>query len=263
MGHWYTTTGQAMHTVIGKNGNERDTTLRDARKLNLIPSVTTQLGVYANEGLTNWRIGSAISAAYSNPPFASEDAKAYHKRILSQGKERSEGIMQFGTMVHDAIEKALSGKEGWDEVVVVPTTGEQHHLASFVNPVVELFADNNWNPVELEHTLVGHGYAGTADVIYTGKEEYGIIDFKTTETVDKPEKWLVKRDYPAQIALYHEAEHNGIGDKAAGYNIFISRSQPGAVKVVRFDAERLRDELAFAKLAVASWQAINKYTPEQ
>jgi hypothetical protein len=38
-GHWYTQTGEPMYTVIGANGKERNTTLRDAKKDNLVPQL--------------------------------------------------------------------------------------------------------------------------------------------------------------------------------------------------------------------------------
>ena len=50
-GHWYDREGNPAYTVIGKNGKPRGTTLRDARTLNLCPSVTTILGVAARPGL--------------------------------------------------------------------------------------------------------------------------------------------------------------------------------------------------------------------
>ena len=46
-GHWYTRTGAPMYTVKGANGKERNTTLRDARKYDLVPLVTTILNVAA------------------------------------------------------------------------------------------------------------------------------------------------------------------------------------------------------------------------
>ena len=42
-GHWYDATGAARYTITGKNGKERPTTLRDARELGLVPSVTSIL----------------------------------------------------------------------------------------------------------------------------------------------------------------------------------------------------------------------------
>ena len=52
--HWYTRDGVPRYTVIGKNGKERATTLRDARTENLVPSVTTVLNVAAKPALTQW-----------------------------------------------------------------------------------------------------------------------------------------------------------------------------------------------------------------
>jgi hypothetical protein len=40
-GHWYGLDGTPRYTITGKNGKERNTTLRDARVMNLVPSVTT------------------------------------------------------------------------------------------------------------------------------------------------------------------------------------------------------------------------------
>ena len=62
-GHWYTLEGKPQYTVIGKNKKERNTTLRDARQLNLVPSVTTILDVAAKPGLVNWLINQGIHAA--------------------------------------------------------------------------------------------------------------------------------------------------------------------------------------------------------
>ena len=42
-GHWYTQEGDPMYTVIGANGKERNTTLRDAKKDNLVPVSYTHL----------------------------------------------------------------------------------------------------------------------------------------------------------------------------------------------------------------------------
>ena len=55
-GHWYTQEGEPMYTIIGANGKERNTTLRDAKKENLVPSVTTILGMIAKPSLENWKI---------------------------------------------------------------------------------------------------------------------------------------------------------------------------------------------------------------
>ena len=44
-GHWYTQTGEPMYTVIGANGKERNTTLRDAKKDNLVRKLEDQSSI--------------------------------------------------------------------------------------------------------------------------------------------------------------------------------------------------------------------------
>ena len=62
-GHWYTQEGEPMYTIVGANGKERNTTLRDAKKDNLVPSVTTVLSLVAKPGLENWKINQALNSA--------------------------------------------------------------------------------------------------------------------------------------------------------------------------------------------------------
>ena len=62
-GHWYARDGEPMYTIIGANGKERNTTLRDAKSIGLVPSVTTILGMVAKPALENWKLTQAIKAA--------------------------------------------------------------------------------------------------------------------------------------------------------------------------------------------------------
>ena len=52
--HWYRRDGEPLHSVPSAKGEPRPTTLRDARKLGLLPSVTNVLGVIAKPELTAW-----------------------------------------------------------------------------------------------------------------------------------------------------------------------------------------------------------------
>ena len=64
-GHWYTQEGDPMYTIIGVNGKERNTNLRDAKLLNLVPSVTTVMDLIAKPSLENWKINQALNSAIS------------------------------------------------------------------------------------------------------------------------------------------------------------------------------------------------------
>lgn len=261
MGHWYTTEGKPMYTMPKADGSgDRDTTLRDARKLGLLPSVTTITKMLAAPALEAWKMRQALEQAYNSPPIHPETLEDCQKFWMSKAEESGIARMEFGTKVHDTIELALSGKEWFNERVETPA-GEIHDLAKFVNPATELFTDNAWKIVGLESVLVGQGYAGKTDAIYIGQDEYGIIDFKTTKDATKP---FIPASYKMQIAMYHVAEHGSIDDKAAGYNIFISTEKNiGAVKAVRYDAEELRKAWKAAQGLISAWQYENNYYPEQ
>lgn len=260
MGHWYTKDGEAMYTIAKAKGDGmRDTTLRDAKKLGLLPSVTTITKALAAPALEAWKIRQALEQAYNAPPIHAETLKDCQSFWMSKAEEAGLKRMDFGTKIHDTIECALStDKEWFDERVETPT-GEIRDLSEFVNPTLELFKDNQWKVVGLEQVLVGNGYAGKTDVIYIGQDEYGIIDFKTTKDAMKP---FVPASYKMQIAMYHVAEHGGIDDKAAGYNIFISTEENiGSCRAVRYDAEELRKAWKAAQGLIAAWQYENDYYP--
>jgi hypothetical protein len=62
--HWYFPDGTPLHDVPRADGKgTRPTSLRDARKLGLFPSVTNVLGVIANPGLSAWKMEQAILSA--------------------------------------------------------------------------------------------------------------------------------------------------------------------------------------------------------
>ena len=60
----------------------RKTTLADARKLGLVPSVTTILKVLAAPALESWKIEQACLALLTSPRQADERDDAFVKRIL-------------------------------------------------------------------------------------------------------------------------------------------------------------------------------------
>ena len=74
MAHWYTADRQPMHEVEGKNGNMRSTTIRDARELNLFPSVTTIIGILDKPGLNQW-IQTEIAKAAADKATTNKAAR--------------------------------------------------------------------------------------------------------------------------------------------------------------------------------------------
>ena len=84
--HWYRQDGAPQYTVKAKDGSDRPTTLRDARKMDLVPSVTTILKVAAKPGLEQWKLEQMLLSALTLPRAQDEQEKAYIARIVEIGR---------------------------------------------------------------------------------------------------------------------------------------------------------------------------------
>ena len=86
-GHWYTADGEPAYTVERSDGKGyRNTTLRDAKKLGLLPSVTTILSLAAKPLLQNWLQQQAILAALTLPRNEGESEDDYLDRVMQDSK---------------------------------------------------------------------------------------------------------------------------------------------------------------------------------
>ena len=109
-GHWYTPRGEPAHTIIGANGKERATTLRDARKEGFLPSVTTVLKVAANEGLNRWLKSNLLMAAATLPRIEGESADDWINRVTEDAQRQGQEAASLGTSIHASLEKAYEGE---------------------------------------------------------------------------------------------------------------------------------------------------------
>ena len=124
--HWYDRDGNAVFEVPkAKGGGTRPTTIADARKLNLYPSVTTVLSVLAKPSLDDWKLQQVAERAYSNPPQDGEEPSSYSRRIIDGAFEQVGEAADLGTRIHAAIEAHFKGEPVPDEmqVYVRPVVG--------------------------------------------------------------------------------------------------------------------------------------------
>ncbi len=83
--HWYQRDGEPLHSVLSAKGEPRPTTVRDARKLGLLPSVTNVLGVINKPELVEWKMTQAVLAALTLPRRMS--ARTPFSNACSSGRE--------------------------------------------------------------------------------------------------------------------------------------------------------------------------------
>ena len=82
--HWYYPDGTPLHEVPRADGKgTRPTSLRDARKLGLFPSVTNVLSILAKPGLEAWKQEQAILAALTLPRTENEPLDEFARRVVA------------------------------------------------------------------------------------------------------------------------------------------------------------------------------------
>lgn len=256
--HWYDIDGKPAYTIVGANGKERDTTLRDARKFNYSPSTTTIIAGAAKPGLDNYLQQQLCQAAWDSCIFKGECSTydIWKRSVVEKSKEHSKRAAIKGTAIHDALEKYYLGGK-------VSKT-----MAPIVNPVIEFlketFGDIKWQPERsFTHKL---GFGGKVDMSYGGNSWYidkggksqplGIVlDFKTKDT-DDIKKMIAYDEHGMQTVSY------AVGldmCNARRYNLFISTKVPGLLNLTE-SADFERDWGMFEAL-LELWQLRNNYVP--
>jgi hypothetical protein len=250
--HWYRAEdGAPQYTVIAKDGTDRPTTLRDARKMNLVPSVTTVLKIVAKPALDIWKQEQMLLAALTLPRMPDENEKDYIVRIVADSKETAKIAAAKGSAIHESIEKWFNG----DYQVEHKETS-----AEFECQVLEHFSLPRgliWSTEKSFGSSVGYG--GKPD-LYLPVNEFapdGIL--LDTKSMDFDEDKEIKGydENLLQLAAYR----NGIGlPKARCANVYTSRTIPGLVKIVEWSEEDLQRGYQMFLNLLSYWKLKNKFS---
>jgi hypothetical protein len=241
-GHWYAKDGTPAYTIVGKNGKERATTLRDARTLELVPSVTTILSVLAKPGLENWKQNQILMAALTMPRVEGETEQEYISRIIRDSKEQGMKAAEEGTRIHGAIEQHyLTGTHPIEYGT---------HVVAVVTAVDEKFGKQEWIA---EKSFATEFYGGKVD-LHSPKV---VIDFKSKEfTEDKlPEAY---DENIIQLAAYRYGLQ-GWYPSAGCANVFVSRNVPGLVHIVEHSEEDIERGEEMFKHLLALWMSLKRF----
>lgn len=223
--HWYTKAGESAYTVTAKNGEKRPTTLRDAKKMGLVPSVTTIMKCAASPGLEAWKLNQMMLAAMTLPRAPDETEELFIARVQADSREQARKAADRGTEIHAAIEKFY---DGTIEASALP------YLEAVYQEVNRMFGDLDWR---VEKSFASPlGYGGKLDLHATNGDGV-VIDFKTKEfTRDSLNKVSGYDEHCMQLAAYRM----GLDlPKARCANVFVSTIEPGLVTVREWNADEL------------------------
>lgn len=213
-----------MYTVPAKNGEPRSTTLRDAKKMGLLPSVTTIMKSAASPGLEAWKLNQMMLAALTLPRVDGESEESFIKRVQQDSKEQARAAAERGTQVHEAIERFFDGQIQADALP---------YLEPVYKKVEEAFGILNWSA---EKSFASGEFAGKVD-LHSMDGDGVVIDFKTkeftSETLDKAAGF---DENCMQLAAYRVGLEI---PKARCANVFVSVTEPGLVVVKEWTEEEL------------------------
>lgn len=252
-GHWYSPDGKPMHRMPTVRGDgDRATTIKDAKRLGLYPSVTSILGIFAKPGLDDWKLNQVALATLKCPITEGESPEYWMKRVKDVAFEQVEQAADLGSDIHEALELGMNG-EPFNETLRV-----------YVNPVLEWKRETGIVLTERELTLVNkvEGFAGTADVFFTyGKNGIGILDYKTRKT--KPGEEVKAYDGQAMQLAAYAATHFGEEalDRVLAANVYISTTEPGRMSIVKH--ADLRKHWEAFKRAAELWRYLKEFDPRQ
>jgi hypothetical protein len=242
--HWYDAkTGEPRYTIIGKNGKERPTTLRDAREHGYVPSVTTIMKQAAAPGLERWKINQTLLAALTLPRIDGETEDAYLNRIIQDSQEQARKAAEKGTQIHAAIQGHYEGRS---------TSAEMWPFVKGAKEALEKeFGPHNW---VCEQSFASEmGFGGKTDLVHIGPDLLG--DAKTKEFDSVDDKKLAWDDHCLQLAAYSK----GLGLlEPRCFNLFVSTTVPGLCHIHIWSEEEIQRGWAMFKSLLAYWKAKNK-----
>lgn len=245
--HWYSKDGTPCHFIEKKDGSgTRPTTLADARKLGLLPSVTTILRCISKPGLEMWIAEQKILACLTTPRHEGEGLDAFVNRVLNVeqiDKQEAMRAMDLGTAIHEAIELSLTGQP------------YELHLAPFVAPAVAAALEFG-RIICTERVVVGDGYAGKLDCAAENWGTVTVLDVKTTKKIPK----FSYPEHQLQLSAYCQAFGNTGDARIQSANIYVSTVEPGVAVTCQNDDWKTVYEYGF-KSAMRVWQFLNGYVP--
>ena len=252
--HWYDRKGNPAYEVESKKGGMRATTLRDARILDLVPSVTGIINLADKPGLNNWKIDQGILAALTLPRREDEPESDWLKRVKQDAREQAFKAAERGTAIHAAIQGTYEGK--------YPASDYSPHVKGARLAVDDKFPMREWFA---ERSFCHHlGFGGKTDLVAGSVEgesepDYIVLDFKSKEF--SPEDKLATWDeHHMQLAAYIQGMYFPF-EKTRAAICYVSVTHPGLsviVEVSRDDLERGWE--SFCAL-LAFWKSKNRYTP--
>lgn len=225
--HWYSADGIPVYEVPRADGKGmRKTTVADARKYKLLPSVTTILGVLYKPGLASWINTQYVLAALTLPRVEAESLDEFAARVVRDAGREGQSAADAGTHIHKVVEWYLTARDNSDAIIDMPTMSITDRL--ILDGFREWVKKHTIKVDHLEYSFGNPelGFGGRVDFLGEVDGVRVVADWKSQQT--EPDKEV--RIYPEwgpQLSAYA----HGLGEPdLPGLSVVISRNEPGRVQ---------------------------------
>jgi hypothetical protein len=247
-GHWYYPDGTPCYTVIGKNGKERPTTVRDAREKGLAPGVSSIIKQAAAPGLTYWLVEQGILSALTLPRYDGELDADFVARVRRDSQEQARKAAERGTAIHAAIQGHFEGQsvsaEMWPYVKGAKEALEKE------------FGLRDWI---CERSFASNiGYGGKVDLCEFDVDQVIVGDIKTKEFDSVDDKKLAWDDHCLQLSAYAKGLHQWEDAQSLCFNLFVSTTAPGLCHIHIWSEDEIQRGWAMFRSLLAYWKAKHK-----
>jgi hypothetical protein len=253
--HYYTQTGAPRYGA----------TLREARKHNYFPSITTILKAWPQGYLADWIAFELLKARHNNPPKGAAakpvlpgeeitpEQKKYFREVLEKSHAIRDEAASRGNAIHDGGEAMLLGKK-WNT-----KDASLQRLRAWFDEFLE--GEPYWTERSL--TNIDLKIAGRADgLIKTkGDERPLLLDFKGRGFDHGPRKgWKAKRYSKdlVQLAFYAST----MTDPPRIANLYIHREGECPVEFAEYTDEEREKAFEMVRHIVAIWYFEKRYSPK-
>lgn len=256
-GHWYDPRArQLVETVpYSKKGTSGPPDLRHARKLGLVPGVTTITSCAAAWGLERWKREQVLMAALTLPRRDGETDQQFCARVIEDSESASETARNAGTAIHAEIQQHYTDGMLPDDPIMLT------HVAGARDVILNVWGENEWVPERcVSHTL---GYATKVDLFCPDGRI--ILDFKSKDFgPDDAVNLTTYDDHAMQLAAgaVALAGPQGGSEVLVGVRaaiVYVSRTHPGLSWPVGVSPEELHRGWQMFQALLSFWKTKNRY----
>jgi hypothetical protein len=204
-----------MYTVAKKDGTPRNTTLADARKLGLVPSVTGIINILDKPQLSDWKQEQAVLASLTLPRLDGEADQDFAKRVVADAREQVGTAADVGTDFHRFAEDYIAAGKDSRAKVLAPVSLPYKSVNEWVGwaygnlglaqkDFPENYADPGVSYCEVS-VASAHGYGGKIDWVGRMSDgSWAVVDWKT-QNVRSGKAPTFYEAYDLQLAAYANA----------------------------------------------------------